>query len=120
MAAYEKLFKYCEKFNNLANEALDKIAAEKDSKTDSKAGVRNRGNVVFDASSPSVTDKKDHFPINDADQARNALARVNQFSSAPPWYKGDLKSLINAVYRKVKSKYPSIEADPKKKKPGKG
>jgi hypothetical protein len=120
MADNEKLFKYCDKFSNLAFEALKKVAAEKDSKTDSKAKVRNRGNVVFDAGSPSVSDKKDHFPINDEAQARNALSRANQFTSAPPWYKGDLKSLISAVYRKVKAKYPSIKVDDKKKKPGKG
>lgn len=120
MADNDKLYKYCEKFNALAKEALEKVAAKKDSKTDSSAKVRNRGNVVFDAHSPSVKDKKDHFPINDEGQARNALSRVNQFSSAPPWYKGDLKSLINAVYRKVHSKYPSIKVDEKKKKPGKG
>lgn len=114
MADHEKLLKYCEKFNNLAEQELKKIAAKKDD-----AKVRNRGTVVFDAKSPSVKDNKDHFPINDEAQARNALARVNQYSSAPDWYKGDLKSLINAVYKKVKSKYPSIKVDPKKKTPGK-
>jgi len=106
----EKLFKFCAKFEAKAVKLAE----------DSKAKVRNRGTVVFDAKSPSVKDNKDHFPINDEAQARNALARVNQFSSVPSWYKGDLKSLINAVYRKVKEKYPSIKVDNDKKKPGKG
>ena len=100
---YDKLLNYCDNFQKLA-----------------EAKVRSRGTVVFDAKSPSVKDNKDHFPINNEAQARNALARVNQYSSAPDWYKGDLKSLINAVYRKVHSKYPVIKVDNSKKKPGKG
>lgn len=106
MSNYEKLFKYCEKFSNLAFEALEKTA------------TAHSGNVCVPAA--HAKDKKDHFPINDEAQARNALARVNQFSSVPPWYNGDLKSLINTVYRKVKAKYPSIKVDTEKKKPGKG
>ena len=43
---------------------------------------------VFRLNKPRI--KKNHFPINDEGQARNALARVQQLSSAP-WYKGSLK-----------------------------
>lgn len=89
-------------------------------KPDSKAAVRNRGKVVFPANSSSVKDKKDHFPINSAAQARNALARANQYSSAPEWYKGSLQSLVSAVARAVKSHYPSIDVSKKSEKPGKG
>jgi len=79
----------------------------------SEAKVRSRGTCVFPAESSSVKDNKDHFPINDENQARNALARVNQYSSAPDWYSGSLQSLINAVSRKVHGKYPSIEISKK-------
>jgi hypothetical protein len=79
-----------------------------------------RGDAVFQSTHPKVKDNKDHFPINDADQARNALARASQYSSAPPWYSGSLESLVGAVQRAVKSKYPSIKTTPKSKKPGKG
>lgn len=96
------------------------IELVKSAKTDPKAHVRNRGKVVFSAESPSVKDKKDHFPINDADQARNALAQANKYTAAPPWYKGTLESLVSAVARAVKKHYPSIDVSKAAKKPGKG
>jgi len=89
-------------------------------KKDPGAKVRNRGTVVFPAGSSKVKDDKDHFPINSAAQARNALARASQYSSVPKWYKGSLDSLVKAVQRKVKSKYPSIDTSEKSAKPGKG
>ena len=78
-----------------------------------KAKVRNRPNPVFDAKSKSVKDDKDHFPLGSAAQARNALARANQFSEVPKWYKGTLKGLKMAVARAVKKAYPSIEVSEK-------
>lgn len=85
-------------------------------KTDPKAAVRNRGKVVFPAESPKVKDKKDHFPINSAAQARNALARSHQFDKAPSWYKGSLEELQAAVRRAVKKHYKDIDvSEPKKK-----
>ncbi|MGE4234647.1 MAG: hypothetical protein AB7F43_15145 [Bacteriovoracia bacterium] len=95
-------------------EDFEKIAKEK---LDPKAKVRNRGTVCVPAE--SAKDKKDHFPINNEDQARNALARVNQYSSVPDWYSGSLQSLVSLVARKVHSKYPSIEVSKDAKKPGK-
>jgi hypothetical protein len=92
---------------------LEVEAAEK-RKLDPKAEVRNRGTVVFPAL--SCSDNKDHFPINDAGQARNALARSHQYTSVPSWYKGSLSSLQEAVRRKVKAKFPSIDVSPAKKK----
>lgn len=100
----------------VASENLILIAKkqEKKHKLDPKAKVRNRGTVCVPAS--QAKDHKDHFPINDIDQARNALARVHQYSSAPSWYKGSLKGLQDLVSRKVHSKYPAIGKDDKKKK----
>lgn len=66
-----------------------------------------------------VNDDKDHFNVSDANHGRNAISRVNQYSSAPPWFEGTLKELINTVYKNVHSKFPGIDIDPKKKKPGK-
>jgi hypothetical protein len=88
-------------------------------KKNPKAKVRNRGDVVFSAESKNVTDDKDHFPINSAAQARNALARANQYKSVPKWYKGTLKSLVKKVASSVKKKYPSIDVSDASKKPGK-
>lgn len=98
-------------FEKMTTQSLVKTAAKKE-KLDPKAKVRNRGTVCIPAE--SAKDKKDHFPINDIDQARNALARVQQYSSVPSWYNGSLKSLQDAVSRKVHSKYPSIGKDDKK------
>lgn len=103
-------------YNNILKLAtqFEAIATGKDP----KAKVRNRGTVVFPASSSK--DNKDHFPINDADQARNALARANQYSKVPDWYSGSLQSLVSKVRSAVKNKYPSIETSEKSEKPGKG
>jgi len=93
---------------------------EKLSSGDPSAKVRNRGNCVFLAESSSVKDNKDHYPINNEAQARNALARASQHTVVPDWYSGSLASLVNAVARKVHSKYPSIKLTEKAKKPGRG
>jgi hypothetical protein len=90
-----------------------RTAAEK-KKLDPKAKVRNRGTVCVPAS--SAKDKKDHFPINDEAQARNALARVHQYSKVPSWYSGSLKSLQELVSSKVHSKYKGIGKDKSTKK----
>lgn len=93
---------------------------EKLAKGDPKAKVRNRGTCVFPAEHSSVTDDKDHFPINNEEQAQNALSRVNQYKKSPDWYRGSLQSLVNAVVRAVHRKYPGIEISEASKKPGKG
>jgi hypothetical protein len=77
------------------------------------AKVRNKPNPVFDAKSKDVSDDKDHFPLGNAAQARNALARANQYDSVPPWYNGTLKGLKIAVARAVKKEYPSIDVTKK-------
>lgn len=110
----EQLLKLASDYDNLATDALRVTAAKKKkNKLDPKAKVRNRGTVCVPAE--QAKDNKDHFPINDADQARNALARVQQLSSAP-WYKGTLEGLKALVARKVKAKYPSIDVGGKKEK----
>jgi len=97
-------------FSNFLNES---------NKKNPNAKVRNRGTVIFSSSSKVVTDDKDHFPINSAAQARNALARANQYSTKPKWYKGTLVSLVKKVASAVKRKYPSIDVSDAAKKPGK-
>lgn len=89
-------------------------SAKKD-QVDPKAKVRNRGKVVFPANSSKVNDNKDHFPINDANQARNALSRVAQYSAVPKWFSGTLKELQSKVRTAVKSKYPKIQVTTDKK-----
>ena len=76
---------------------------------DPKAKVRNKSSAIFDNKHPKVKDDKDHFPIDTAGKARNALARCKQFSAAPPWWSGSLKDLQSAVSKAVKAKYPSID-----------
>lgn len=75
---------------------------------------------IFPADSTSVKDDKDHFPIPDEAHARNALARANQYSSAPSWYTGSLESLVDRVSSAVKKKFPGIDVSEKSEKPGKG
>jgi hypothetical protein len=106
----EQLLTLATQFDELSSESLQKTAAKKDP----KAEVRNRGNVCVPAE--QAKDKKDHFPINSEAQARNALARVHQYSSVPEWYKGSLKGLQALVAKKVKAKYPKIDVGGKDKK----
>lgn len=105
---------------DLANEVDEVLTAVAAKKPKAKAKVRSKGKVVFDSTHPKVKDNKDHFPINSVAQARNALARANQFSKTPEWFKGTLKEFVNSVVKAVKKHYPSIEVSEKAKKPGKG
>ena len=86
---------------------------------DPKAKVRNRGDVIFPADSSSVSDNKDHFPINNIDQARNALSRASQYKTKPSWYDGSLDSLVKKIQSRVKEKYSSIDTTEASAEPGK-
>ena len=75
--------------------------------------IRTKPHPVFHAEDADVTDNKDHFPLGTVGQARNALARVNQYTELPTWWTGkSLKSLKKRVVNAVKKAYPSIEVDP--------
>lgn len=76
---------------------------------DPDAEIRHRGHCVFPAEDSKVKDNKDHFPINDKKQGRNALARVNQYDSVPKWYDGTLEEVKDKVAKAVKKKFSSIE-----------
>jgi hypothetical protein len=79
-------------------------------KKDPKAKIRNKPNPVFDDKNPKVKDSKDHFPLKNLNQARNALARAGAFEKNPPkWYKGTLAQFKSRVRSAVKKAYPSIE-----------
>lgn len=93
-------------------EELVATAAKEKKKLDPKAEVRNKKDPVVPAG--RAKDHKDHYPLGSIEQGRNALARVMQYTKCPPWWKGSLKSLQEAVSRKVHSKYPSIGKDKKK------
>jgi len=114
----DKLLALASQFEEISSDALIISAkAKAKKKLDPKAGVRTRGKVVFPAESSNVKDKKDHYPINDANQARNAWARANQTGGkAPSWYKGSYSGFIGAIRSKIKSAYPSIEFSEKKSK----
>ena len=88
-------------------------AKKKKKKLDPKAKVRNCGVCCVPAS--RAKDHKDHFLLGTIGQARNALARVQQYDKVPPWYNGSLEGLKALVSRKVHSKYPSIKSKKKSK-----
>jgi hypothetical protein len=111
------IVKLAERFEYWAGQSLEALAkakAKAKKKRDPKAAVRNRGTVCVPAS--SAKDKKDHFPLNSLNQARNALSRAGQYSKVPSWYNGSLESLKSLISRKVHSKYPSIKINKKKSK----
>jgi hypothetical protein len=95
------LFSEAESIDVVSN-TLEKMAG------DIPAGS-NRPAPIFSDKSSKVKDGKDHFPIPDAAHARNAISRVNQYSSVPVWYDGSLKELKAKVYSAVRSRFPSIK-----------
>lgn len=92
---------------------LSKIcdAVDKVYKSNRVQDSRPTTDFIFPADSTSVNDNKGHFPIPDAEHGRNAIARVNQYSSLPKWYSGkmNLKQLVEHVVNEVHKKFPSIE-----------
>lgn len=82
---------------------------------DDKVKARNRPRPIFDSKHSSVTDNKDHFPIDTIGRARNALARAKQYGGEgkPDWYSGSASSFQNAIERAVHGAYPSIGKDKK-------
>lgn len=97
---------------DILDSIIQKMAA-KEKKTKS----RSKPSPIFDAKHPKIKDNKDHFPIDTEARARNALARVNQYSKAPPWYSGSLESLVSTVVKAVKRKYKGIEVSEAAKSP---
>lgn len=75
------------------------------------------GDFIFKPSSKDVNDGKGHFPIDTVVRGRNAIARVNQMSSLPKWYTGDmnLDKFVKHVVSSVHKKYPSIEVSKESK-----
>lgn len=128
MSQIDKLLTLATDFETSATEELTKSAKKQDEKKKGKFpfwlkkkktdanSAKDAPKAVFLANHANVKDNKVHFPITDAGQARNALARSHQFNTAPPWYKGSLSSLQEAVRRAVKKHYPSIEVSSPKKK----
>jgi hypothetical protein len=84
-----------------------------------EAAKRNRPAAILNSDHPKVRDGMDHFPILNLSQARNALARVNQFETKPLWWRGTLSELVNTVIKAVKKKYPSVRISDAAKRPGK-
>jgi hypothetical protein len=87
-------------------EYFDKTAAKKDI----------HGDFIFPKTHAKVKDKKDHFPIQNANHARNALGQAGKFTEAPKWFIGTLKELQSAIRRRVKAKFPDVKVSDKKKK----
>ena len=70
---------------------------------------KDRGHCVFPKEHPKVNDGKDHFPINDINHARNALAQAGKYDKAPEWYDGSLKDLLKTIRSTIEKEFPSIE-----------
>ena len=73
---------------------LSKIcdAVDKVYKSNRVQDSRPTTDFIFPADSSSVNDNKGHFPIPDVEHGRNAIARVNQYSSLPKWYSGKISN----------------------------
>ena len=110
----DKLFEASKELGSGKTWVENMIEEEKTKVEESKKTKQEmRGRCVFQSTNPKVTDNKDHFPINDANQARNALARVAQYDAVPKWYKGTLKALKAKVRSAVRKAYPSIKVTEK-------
>ena len=106
--------------DEVLDEAKKKLVGKSGRPLKKGAAGRSRGKCVLPYEHSKVTDKKDHFPINSENQARNALARVNQYKKAPKWYEGSLEVLVKTVANAVKKAYPDIKVTKAAETPGKG
>ncbi len=84
------------------------MTLRKEPPADDKPCAASRGRVICDSAHPNVIDEQDHFPINDENQARSALARVNQLDAAPKWWNSTLDHLKAAVASAVLNSYPTL------------
>ena len=101
----------------LVEESLKEYQSKELNEKKDEPKCSTRGDCVFKAEHRRVKDNCDHFPVNSASQARNALARANQYDKSPDWYDGSLQDLVDAVVRKVRKKYKSIDISKEAKKP---
>ena len=103
-------FSFLDKFKGVDSVLIESVKTAYDLCFESEdAECRSKPNPTFDSTNSKVNDNKDHFPIGTIEQARNAIARVNQYNTVPTWYNGTLTELKNKVINKVKRDYPSIE-----------
>lgn len=115
MNKYEKMMGFLESLSDQNPALIECVkqgyaAIHEAKKEDPEAAVRNKPNAVFDNESSLVNDNKDHFPLGSAAQARNALARVNQYSSVPKWCNcKSLEEMKKKVANAVKKEFPSID-----------
>jgi len=75
---------------------------------DRNVSARPTTDFIIPPDHPKCRDNRGHFPIPDANHARNALARVKQYKKAPSWWDGTLAQLIRVIVRAVKKRFPSI------------
>lgn len=78
-----------------------------ESLSEDPAGDRSKGSIGG-VECVNVIDGKDHFPINNENQARSAVNRVLIIRSTPDWFQGTVADLRNAVKAAVAEKYPSL------------
>ncbi len=74
---------------------------------------KNKGNKSMSGSvaglqSDLVIDGKHHFPINDEQQAQNAVLRVTRLFDSPDWFHGEARELKQMVLRAVALRYPKL------------
>jgi hypothetical protein len=79
---------------------------------DNPAGDRNDVKLVGTiAGSPSINliDKKVHFPVETAEQARSAANRVLRIATVPNWYLGTVAELRAEVHAGIAAKHPDLD-----------
>jgi hypothetical protein len=95
---------------------FERLAADEKKSLKPSAKSRHRGTVAVDIDHPKNKSNEQHFPMNNANQARNALARVGAYTKAPSWWAGTLQELVSCVQRKVHKEFPGVEITKKKSK----
>ena len=110
MIEYEKVLPWTE--HGLFNSVVFRVFNDKKNIVGS-----NHINVRFSttASSEKVNDNKEHFPIANVDQAKSALVRVSEYSTAPRWYDGPLSEVQAKVREAVLRSYPYLEQSSEEK-----
>lgn len=76
-----------------------------------RIAAKSRGKCCLKKTHKLVNDGKDHYPIKNVSQARNALSRVMGHESVPPWFDGTLTQLRRIVKSRVHKEFGSIDVD---------
>lgn len=68
----------------------------------------SRTGTIAGRLSKRILDTREHFPIENENQAQSAVHRVSNLRQVPAWYSGTVSTLQKEVFLGVAARYPNI------------